>query len=815
MAGMTRNNSAASLQGFSVCQPAVGAALQFLPALGTPELDTLIDAFLPGPASIKDKRATVCMDFCEFARRTGETLKFYPVYAAAESPASTMYDSGYGSNFDVSPVVSDLTWSRTGSFAGPSAAAPKRKASMASTRAPTNDFSHLPGMKIMTKDGMDVTNSASRGCKTKEQRDHAHLMRIIKACDACRRKKIRCDPAHRKRSAQSPPESKPARKAKKVASEARTATPAAQPDLLAGNAPFYWDETAAVQPLDQVLGLADESWEQFLQYDDENLLPVGYDFFADPQGYFSPSSGSSASPAQPFTPAPPGPSAVDAYAGSLFPELDSQEAVLPYLNSGSHGTNYIDFSLYSPASSFIDEEPLMIQTKARTTQQEQSCGSSPSSLSRPGASNSSVSAGGLESWPVSSPHDENHFHGSPNEQRPPQTVRHPAGEQRGSAALQERDPWNPQNNLVVATTFQSTVSPQSGYESALMNLQAARGSGGNRGGHGGTVASPVEIAQTVTGTASVGFSRNLVLRSFADVSQPPTFTSTTDATTQPMSTVVGPPPVLQQVRRCGKDGLASATMSPSSPLSTAPSSGPLRASSMSTNRGRQPQNIPLTATSTSEAAGVPSMASLWPDVSPNNQLVYVRGLSGRSRSPQQQWPAVTHQISAARSGVDSHGLVTERVLLSGTDAVWLGSLSYVLVTATLIAAVLPLTLPIRQIVDVIIRSNSFRFLLALVVGLGLASLVSTHIPQSLSSDILNKLPTVALSLAPVAIRHCSSSQSVPASAENPSTALQDTIDNVKSKIQETSAAVRNLRCVLSRRLRPATLKGSPHRAFSR
>jgi hypothetical protein len=49
----------------------------------------------------------------------------------------------------------------------------------------------LPGFSIMTKDGIDVTNSAGRGTKTKEQREHAHLMRIMKACESCKKKKIR------------------------------------------------------------------------------------------------------------------------------------------------------------------------------------------------------------------------------------------------------------------------------------------------------------------------------------------------------------------------------------------------------------------------------------------------------------------------------------------------------------------------------------------------------------------------------------------------------------------------------------------------
>lgn len=56
----------------------------------------------------------------------------------------------------------------------------------------------LPGFSIMTKDGVDVTSSAGRGTKTKEQREHAHLMRIMKACDGCKRKKVRCDPSHRR-----------------------------------------------------------------------------------------------------------------------------------------------------------------------------------------------------------------------------------------------------------------------------------------------------------------------------------------------------------------------------------------------------------------------------------------------------------------------------------------------------------------------------------------------------------------------------------------------------------------------------------------
>ncbi len=377
-----------TLQGFSVSQPALGSALQFIPALGTPELDALMDAFLPGPASIQDKRATVSMDFCEYARRTGETFRFYPVYSAAES----LQDSGYGSSsFGPSPVVSEAGyWGPSAPLASASASAQPqlrteswtgsgRKSSNASSRSGRNeDFSHLPGMKIMTRDGVDVTNSASRAGKTKEQRDHAHLMRIIKACDACRRKKIRCDPSHKKRTAshsQSPPAESPnpAKKARRTTTEQPAEAPL---DTAFTGASF--PDNAATTPVFPVDGLSfpeafEESWDQFVQYDDEpGLLPPDYDFVLDPHGYFSPSTGSSTSPQQPFTPASAGPSplGVSQLHGVFISEASSQEttaATLPYLDPAAlPGANYLDFNLYSPASSFLDEEPQILVQSTKT-----------------------------------------------------------------------------------------------------------------------------------------------------------------------------------------------------------------------------------------------------------------------------------------------------------------------------------------------------------------------------------------------------------------------------------------------------------------
>ncbi|KAF5256679.1 hypothetical protein FOXYS1_12832, partial [Fusarium oxysporum] len=100
-------------QGFSVFQPTLGAQLQFFPAIGTRELDEMINAYMPGPASNQEKRASIALDYFEYAHLTGQTFKFYPIYSAADSPAtaSPLQDSGYGSSFNTSPATSNWDWS--------------------------------------------------------------------------------------------------------------------------------------------------------------------------------------------------------------------------------------------------------------------------------------------------------------------------------------------------------------------------------------------------------------------------------------------------------------------------------------------------------------------------------------------------------------------------------------------------------------------------------------------------------------------------------------------------------------------------------
>ncbi|KAL1864165.1 hypothetical protein VTK73DRAFT_6125 [Phialemonium thermophilum] len=387
MADFTFSSSSASpFQGFSVFQPALGASLQWLPAMGTKELDDLVHAFLPGPSSIQDKRAHISMDFYEFSRQTGENFKFYPVYTgsfasastATASPASSsaMCDSGYGSSFNVSPITTAMTpwFPSQGTVAStpPSAQnsrakqqSTSRRKSVASSSLRQSDFSNHPGMRILTKDGVDITNSASRGCKTKEQRDHAHLMRIIKACESCRRKKVRCDPSHKKRTVSQAQDSPPSgsRSAKKSKRAAAQPSPPVASDPV--DSLLLTEET--FPELDATLQLPsapefensfeNHTWEQFVHFDNqgaEHFLATP-DLTFDSPVYIPQGSGvsHSNSPSNSFI------SDNAAVHGTGLPFEQSEPApALPYLNpGGSYGTNYMDFSLYSPDSDLSDEEP--------------------------------------------------------------------------------------------------------------------------------------------------------------------------------------------------------------------------------------------------------------------------------------------------------------------------------------------------------------------------------------------------------------------------------------------------------------------------
>lgn len=218
---------------FTISQAFLGAPLQFYPVLGSLELEELIGAFVTGSSSKSEKMSEVTLDFFNNATvdlNTGALVRHYNVFSTAAATWSPTQSNSSGFSpaiYTPSPASSTAATSFGDSGYGSFSAAAQTPPAVKNTNSvvagrvskkvkKTND-TRLPGFSIMTKDGVDVTNSAGRGTKTKEQREHAHLMRIMKACEACKKKKVRvsyppflckqekanwlskqCDPSHRR-----------------------------------------------------------------------------------------------------------------------------------------------------------------------------------------------------------------------------------------------------------------------------------------------------------------------------------------------------------------------------------------------------------------------------------------------------------------------------------------------------------------------------------------------------------------------------------------------------------------------------------------
>ena len=199
----------ASTTTFTISQAFLGAPLQFNPAYGSEELEQLIDLYIPGPGSKQAKLSEVTIDFFNHATvdiSNGSLVKTYIVYLPYASPASQS-SSGFSPQVwtpsSASSSTTPLVESRNASFssaatatatASDSSSVKRRKNRVVKKRKERKlnlNEASIPGFQIMTKDGVDVTDSVGRGTKTKEQREHAHLIRVIKACGECRRKKVR------------------------------------------------------------------------------------------------------------------------------------------------------------------------------------------------------------------------------------------------------------------------------------------------------------------------------------------------------------------------------------------------------------------------------------------------------------------------------------------------------------------------------------------------------------------------------------------------------------------------------------------------
>ncbi|KAG9240880.1 hypothetical protein BJ878DRAFT_262297 [Calycina marina] len=197
-------NPSSKFISFTITQPFLGAPLQFQPALGSAELDLLVDAFVAGSASKQDKLSRVTIDFFNHATvdiMTGALVRQYDVVLPY---ASVSEQSGYDSQSSGFSPQMPTSSPSPATFGARMRGSDSNLATRTRiTKKPRKEVrktaeAHISGFQIMTKDGVDVTSSLGRGTKTKEQRQHAHLMRIMKACDACKKKKTRCDPSHRR-----------------------------------------------------------------------------------------------------------------------------------------------------------------------------------------------------------------------------------------------------------------------------------------------------------------------------------------------------------------------------------------------------------------------------------------------------------------------------------------------------------------------------------------------------------------------------------------------------------------------------------------
>jgi hypothetical protein len=176
---------------FTITQWALGRPLQFTPPVGTAELDDLINRYVPGNKSISQKRGIVSYDF--FNSITPSTQ--HPVTLSYNVPLPTTLNTQLSTPVANQKASPSQESPRSASAVSPntskSSASRKRSLQDSTSTASASSAKRLPGFSIMTKDGVDITDYASRGPKTKEQREHAALMRKLKACGPCKRSKQR------------------------------------------------------------------------------------------------------------------------------------------------------------------------------------------------------------------------------------------------------------------------------------------------------------------------------------------------------------------------------------------------------------------------------------------------------------------------------------------------------------------------------------------------------------------------------------------------------------------------------------------------
>ncbi|KAG5984685.1 hypothetical protein E4U54_006114, partial [Claviceps lovelessii] len=386
MAPTARSTPSSRLYGFAVSQPALEAPLQFSPPCGSRQLNDMINALIPGPSPISHKRRDVALDFFKYAHETGQSFRYYPVRCVSSAgvspvPASPSRDS-ITSSSNASPPTPSCDWraifvpSKASSL--PRNSSQRRRGLKARGQrsgysgSRNYDLSHYPGLRIYNKEGVDVTNTASRGSRTQEQRDHARLIRERGgACGTCKRKKIKCDRDHKRGfdEIEPPSTSKPNKKARTMPPNAppprsllitgvNTDVPVPPTSSLQSGPGFPSNDVEFLNPAD----LALNSLDQVLQFPDTQELDALLDLndSNDHSSMQLSASSSVASPQKSTTPL----SQQDCGADPACASLDSipQASVfrLPFMDDEFASLiDYIDFPLYSPSSDFSEDERML------------------------------------------------------------------------------------------------------------------------------------------------------------------------------------------------------------------------------------------------------------------------------------------------------------------------------------------------------------------------------------------------------------------------------------------------------------------------
>ncbi|KAH6675837.1 hypothetical protein B0J14DRAFT_373045 [Halenospora varia] len=187
---------------FVVSQSFPGALLTFDPPMHSPELQNLVEKWLPDSSlALSDKYAAVTFTFLKWrddSCPSGPALRRFAV-PIPEPAHATAKSSGQKRKLHSS---SQLLREESNIQAPSSAFQPLESSTKPKTRKkyPPEPPRNMQSTEfsVLTPNTIGNLKNGPRGPKTKLQRDHAWKMRKIGSCNDCRKRKLRCQPNHKR-----------------------------------------------------------------------------------------------------------------------------------------------------------------------------------------------------------------------------------------------------------------------------------------------------------------------------------------------------------------------------------------------------------------------------------------------------------------------------------------------------------------------------------------------------------------------------------------------------------------------------------------